>query len=92
MSPEPIVGFGSQSEEPDGPFKRFNVSPGRVCIPNINASERRKRLNGGIITVLIGLVVLGGLLAFGAGRPWRLVLLPIFWSAAVGFFQWRDRT
>ena len=38
------------------------------------------------------LAVLGVLLAVHASLWWRLPLLFVFWGAAVGFFQWRDRT
>jgi hypothetical protein len=63
-----------------------------TCIPNISPRERRKRLVGGLIQFLISLAVLGALITFGAQRGWRLVLLPLFWGAAAGFFQWRDKT
>ncbi len=65
---------------------------GDVCIPNISPRERRRRLAGGVAGFILGVAVLGVLFAIGADRWWRLLLLPIFWSAAVGFFQWRDKT
>jgi len=65
---------------------------GAVCIPNINTAERRKRLVAGLIQLLLSLVILAVLLAFGVSRWWRLALLPIFMGASSGFFQWRDRT
>jgi hypothetical protein len=40
----------------------------------------------------LGLAALAVLLRAGAPRPWRLVLAPLFWGAALGFFQWRDKT
>ena len=64
---------------------------GAVCIPNINTAERRKRLAFGLIQLLISLVILAALLAFGVSRWWRL-LLPFYLGAASGFFQWRDHT
>ncbi len=63
-----------------------------VCTPNINTRERRKRLAAGVIQFAISLAVLAALIAIGADRWWRLVLLPMFWGAAAGFFQWRDKT
>jgi hypothetical protein len=63
-----------------------------TCIPNISPREGRKRLIGGVILFVISLAVLAALVVFGAGRGWRLVLLPLFWSAGLGFFQWRDKT
>ena len=65
---------------------------GDICIPNISPRERRKRLAGGVIQLLISLVVFAVLIAVGADRWWRLILLPMFWGAAGGFFQWRDKT
>jgi hypothetical protein len=63
-----------------------------VCIPNISTRERRKRLTGGVITFVVALGVLAVLMAIGASPWWRLVLFPLLWGAAVGFFQWRDKT
>jgi hypothetical protein len=63
-----------------------------VCIPNISTRERRKRLAGGVITFVISLAILAALWATGADRGWRLALLPLFWGATAGFFQWRDKT
>jgi len=68
------------------------VPGGAVCIPNINTAERRKRLAFGLVELLVGLLILAVLLAFGVSRWWRLLLLPIYMGAASGFFQWRDRT
>ncbi len=65
---------------------------GKVCIANISLKERRKRLTGGVISLVISVAVLAVLMAFGASRWWRLALLPLFASATVGFYQWRDKT
>jgi hypothetical protein len=66
--------------------------PGAVCIANISAHERRKRLVASVIQVAIGLAILAALIVTGADRWWRLPLLLVFWGSAVGFFQWRDKT
>ena len=63
-----------------------------TCIPNIGPAERRKRLAAGGIQFAVALAALAFLLAAGADRWWRLVLLIPFWGAAAGFFQWRDKT
>ncbi len=68
------------------------IETGAVCIPNINTAERRKRLAGGAVGLVISLAILGGLMAFGAGRWWRLLLFPMFAGSASGYFQWRDHT
>jgi hypothetical protein len=65
---------------------------GEICIANISPRERRKRLAAGGIQFVISLAVLAVLTATGVGRWWRLPLLLLFWAAAMGFFQWRDKT
>ncbi len=65
---------------------------GEVCISNISPRERRKRLIGGVVQFAITLAILAALIATGADRWWRLPLLLLFWGAASGFFQWRDKT
>ena len=68
------------------------TKPADVCIPNISAPERRKRLIGGIVSLAISVAVLAALLATGTDRWWRLALFPLLVGATVGFFQWRDKT
>jgi hypothetical protein len=65
---------------------------GEVCISNISPAERRKRLLGGVVQFIIALVVLAMLLATGANPLWRLPLFLLFFGAANGYFQWRDKT
>jgi hypothetical protein len=81
-----FIGFGTSSsshEEQDAP---------EVCIANISPLERRKRLRFGITQFAISLVVLGLLIFLGADRLWRLPLLLLFWTSAIGYFQARDKT
>ena len=68
------------------------MSEGAVCIPNISAKERRKRRQFGYIGIILSLAVLAFLLIIGADRWWRLILLIFYYSAAVGFFQSREKT
>ena len=63
-----------------------------VCISNISPLEREKRLRFGISQFVVTLSILGWLILFGADRLWRLPLLFMFWAAAVGYFQARDKT
>ncbi len=63
-----------------------------ACIANISPLERKKRMQFGVIQLAIGVLVLIALIIFGADRLWRLPLLLIFWAAAVGYFQARDKT
>jgi hypothetical protein len=64
----------------------------QVCIANISPRERRKRLASGVIMFAVSLAILLALLATGVDRWWRLPLLLLFWGAAAGFFQWKDKT
>ena len=64
----------------------------QICIANISTRERRRRLAGGVISLVISLVILALMLAAGEPGWWRVALVVTFWSAAVGYFQWRDRT
>ncbi len=63
-----------------------------VCIANISPPERRRRLLFGMIQCVIAFAMLAALMATGTHRLWRLPLLFLFWGAAIGFFQWRDKT
>jgi uncharacterized membrane protein YkgB len=87
-SPDP----DSKSDQGVGQAAAHDSAIGEVCIVNISTAERRKRLAGGIVAFTISLIVLAFLVTIGADRLWRLPLLFLFWSAASGFFQWRDKT
>lgn len=63
-----------------------------MCIPNINAAERRKRLRFGLIALVLALIILAALITLNVNPWWRLALFPLFMGAASGYFQWRDRT
>lgn len=81
-----FIGFGARSssqQEQDIP---------QVCIANISPLERRKRLRFGVTQFAISLVVLVLLIVFGANHLWRLPLLLLFWTSAIGYFQARDKT
>jgi hypothetical protein len=63
-----------------------------ACIPNIGPRERRKRVTGGIVMLLIALALAAFLLHTGVTRAWRaLVFIPL-WMSATGFFQARYQT
>jgi hypothetical protein len=63
-----------------------------VCIANIGARERRKRLMFGI-TALAASIVISFLFVFYGVRPlFRLPLIVPLFAGALGFFQARDRT
>ena len=63
-----------------------------VCIANISPEERQKRLRFGIQQLIVTLVILGVLIIWHVNPLWRLPLLFMFWTAAVGYFQARDKT
>ncbi len=65
---------------------------GETCVANISPRERLKRLAGGVIPFVIAIGLLAWLGALHADRLWRLPLFFLFAAAAVGFFQWRDKT
>ena len=65
---------------------------GDVCIANISPLERQKRLRFGIQQFIFTMVILGMLIVLHANPLWRLSLLFLFWAAATGYFQARDKT
>ena len=77
---------------PTVPNPKAGNEVGDSCVANISASGRRQRLIFGIVQLVIAIAILTGLIVTGADRLWRLPLLFVFWAAAVGFFQWRDKT
>ncbi len=92
MSKPMIASHGAWDANSPAPTPDQNQSASQVCIPNIDTAGRRQRLIAGVVPLVIGLGLLGGLLALHASPLWRLPLLFMFWGAAIGFFQWRDRT
>jgi hypothetical protein len=69
-----------------------NQDSEEVCIANISPLERQKRLKFGIQQFIFTLFILGVLIFFQVNPLWRLSLLFLFWAAAVGYFQARDKT
>lgn len=63
-----------------------------VCIANISPLERKKRLRFGIQQLIFTLVLLVLLILLHVHPLWRLTLLFMFWAAAIGYFQARDKT
>jgi MFS family permease len=61
-------------------------------IANIGAGGRRKRLMFGMVALAVGAVIAALLVAIDAPRIWRLPLIFVFYVAALGFFQARDKT
>ena len=65
---------------------------GEVCIANISPAERKKRMQFGVQQLIITLVILGVLMAFGVNHFLRLLLFLPFSAAATGYFQAKDKT
>ena len=63
-----------------------------ICIANISPAERQKRLQFGIVQLIVTLGVLALLIVLHLNPLWRLPLLFLFWAAAIGYFQARDKT
>lgn len=61
-------------------------------VANIGAGGRRKRLMFGLVALGVGVVIAALLIAVGAPRIWRLPLFLVFYVAALGIFQARDKT
>jgi len=65
---------------------------GEVCIANISPRERQLRMRFGMVQLAISLVILAVLVALDIDPLWRLPLIFTFGTAAVGYFQARDKT
>lgn len=68
------------------------MEAGEVCIANISTEQRMRRLRFAIECVVVAVVILAALILFGVSRWWRLALFPVMAGAAIGYFQWRDKT
>ena len=65
---------------------------GDACVPNISPVERKKRMNFGILQLVITFGIFAAMLTFGADRLWRLPLFALFSAGAVSIFQALDKT
>lgn len=63
-----------------------------LFVPNIGPGERRKRLLGGVVGLVVGVAALALLVVFSVDRWWRLTLILPFWMGGIGFFQYREKT
>lgn len=65
---------------------------GDACIPNISPAERKKRMDFGILQLVLTFGILAIMLAFGVDKLWRLPLFVMFASGSVSIFQALDKT
>lgn len=65
---------------------------GDACVPNISPAERQKRMNFGIVQLVITFGILAVMLYFGVDKLWRLPLFVMFASGSVSIFQALDKT
>jgi hypothetical protein len=63
-----------------------------ACAVNIGPDQRRTRIRFGLQVSAVCALLAVVLIASGAPRLWRLVLLLPLWSGAIGFFQAREKT
>lgn len=61
-------------------------------IPNIGSRGARRRRRGGIVWLVVAAAAFVALLATGAPRAARLLLVSPFGLAATGFLQARQKT
>jgi MFS family permease len=61
-------------------------------IANIGAGGRRKRFMFGIVALGAGVLIAVLLVAVDAPRIWRIPLFLVFYAAALGIFQAREKT
>lgn len=73
-------------------FNPEGNEPVDACVPNISPKERKKRMNFGILQLVITFGIFAAMLAFGADKLWRLPLFAMFSAGAVSIFQALDKT
>jgi hypothetical protein len=65
---------------------------GEVCIANIGPKQRLMRLNFGIFAAIAGAAFAAFVVLTGQPTWMRLLCFLPFSGAALGFFQWKDKT
>ena len=61
-------------------------------VPNIGTRGRRRRLLGGAVWLVLGVIVSALMASAHVGSAWYALLVVPFTLAALGYFQARDRT
>jgi hypothetical protein len=73
-------------------FNPEGSGTGDACIPNISPAERKKRMDFGILQLVLTFGILAIMLTFGVDKLWRLPLFVMFASGSVSIFQALDKT
>lgn len=63
-----------------------------ACVPNIGAGQQRRRLVLGGVSLAAAVALAVALAALDAALPLRATLLLPLYGAALGFFQFREKT
>jgi hypothetical protein len=66
----------------DGSFMAINIGP----------QERRKRAVSGYFILALTIVSLAAMIILNINRWWRLLLIILYWIAATGYFQAKEKT
>lgn len=69
-----------------------NEAESTFCIANIGPKQRRLRMMGGVVSLVVAVGVLVLLERLDAPRLARLVALVPLWSAAIAVLQAREKT
>ena len=63
-----------------------------TCIPNIGPRERRRRLIGGVVMLVLSVACMAMLLTRGAGRGWRAAAFVPLLLTLIAFLQVQQKT
>ncbi len=70
----------------------WHQAGGAACIPNIAERGRQRRLRSGLVWLLSGMALTVAAIQFSAPPAAFVGLYVIFFMAALGYFQAREKT
>jgi hypothetical protein len=65
---------------------------GEACIPNIAERGRRRRLRGGLVWLLVAMALTVAAIQVAASAAAFALLFLVYFRAALGYFQAREKT
>ncbi len=68
------------------------MQEGAACIPNIGRSQRRQRLTGGVLALILAVALLVVLVSTGVPRPARLLVAIPLLGGVLGVLQAKEKT